>query len=63
MNKRSPELDLEFWKSRSLTMEIVLLNAREKLRLCREAHGGEYVGGAEYTDLMRQIDAALVPKR
>lgn len=33
--------------------------ARDKLRLYREAHGGEYVGGAEYTALMAQIDDCL----
>lgn len=40
-------------------MESVLLKAREKLKLYRDASTGEYVGGVEYTDLMRRIDAAL----
>jgi len=33
--------------------------AREKLKLYREQHSGEYVGGIEYEALMRMIDSAL----
>lgn len=33
--------------------------AREKLALYRAAHSGEYLGGVEYTELMRRIDAVL----
>ena len=33
--------------------------AKEKLQLYRAQHSGEYVGGVEFTDLMRRIDAAL----
>lgn len=36
-----------------------LTNAREKLKLYRAQHSGEYIGGMEYTSLIRQIDAAL----
>jgi hypothetical protein len=37
----------------------VLRNAREKLVLYRQAHSGEYIGGVEFTTLIRSIDAAL----
>ncbi len=40
-------------------LRLLLAKAREKLALYREAHGGEYVGGMEYSELKRQIDAAL----
>ncbi len=33
--------------------------AREKLELYRAQHSGVYVGGIEYTALMRMIDEAL----
>lgn len=36
-----------------------LTSAKEKLALYRKAHGGEYLGGVEYSELMRRIDAAL----
>jgi hypothetical protein len=40
-------------------LEQMLRNAREKLLLYRKAHSGEYLGGVEFTTLMRSIDAAL----
>lgn len=40
-----------------------LLLAKEKLALYRAAHGGEYVGGLEYTALVKLIDDALDFKR
>lgn len=40
-------------------LENVLLQAREKLELYRAQHDGNYVGGVEYTELMRRIKAAL----
>jgi hypothetical protein len=36
-----------------------LLAAKEKLRLYRAGHSGEYIGGVEYTSLMKQIDDVL----
>ena len=42
-------------------MKIALERAKEKLTLYREAHGGEYVGGVEYTQLIREIAEALAP--
>ena len=33
--------------------------AREKLEFYRAQHSGEYVGGIEYTALIRMIDEAL----
>lgn len=36
-----------------------LVFAKEKIEKYRAAHGGEYVGGVEYSNLMKQIDAAL----
>lgn len=40
-------------------LRALLMLARDKLRHYRDAHGGEYVGGTEYSSLMRQIDEAL----
>ena len=40
-------------------LESALRNARDKLILYRQAHGGEYVGGVEYVTLIRSIDGAL----
>lgn len=40
-------------------LRTALGHAREKLALYRQVHSGEYVGGVEYTALMREIDAAL----
>ena len=42
-------------------MRRALENAKLKLQLYREAHEGEYLGGVEYTQLMREIDEALAP--
>jgi hypothetical protein len=42
-----------------MRLASALLYAKEKLRLYREAHDGRYVGGVEYTELMRIIDEAL----
>ncbi len=36
-----------------------LIAAKEKLELYRAAHSGEFIGGVEYTTLMRQIDYVL----
>jgi hypothetical protein len=41
------------------SMRQVLIDCKEKLRLYRAQHSGEYVGGVEYMELMRRIDAAL----
>lgn len=40
-------------------LRTALVWARDKLRHYRDAHGGEYVGGVEYSNLMREIDEAL----
>lgn len=40
-------------------MRTLLRAAREKLALYRAQHSGEYVGGIEYTTLVREIDAVL----
>lgn len=39
-------------------LERALAYAREKLVLYRAVHGGEYVGGMEFTALLRLIDEA-----
>jgi hypothetical protein len=36
-----------------------LVAAKQKLGFYRREHGGEYVGGVEYTELIRQIDEVL----
>lgn len=43
----------------NLVLKATLQKAREKLVLYRQAHGGEYVGGLEFTALLCSIDAAL----
>lgn len=40
-------------------LRFLLASAREKMELYRSAHSGEYLGGMEYSELKRQIDAAL----
>lgn len=37
----------------------VLQNAKKKLELYREAHGSNYVGGMEFTELIQHIDNLL----
>lgn len=37
----------------------VLLWSRQKLELYRSEHSGQYIGGMEYTELIRYIDAAM----
>lgn len=49
------------WDMRIAEMEVALQCARKKLELYRAQHSGEYVGGVEYTHLMRVIDEALKP--
>jgi hypothetical protein len=36
-----------------------LIAAKEKLMLYRAQHSGDYIGGVEYTSLMRMINRAL----
>lgn len=43
----------------SETRAAALEAARHKLTLYREQHSGEYIGGMEYTALLRMIDTAL----
>lgn len=43
-------------------LQATLILAKTKLELYREAHSGEYIGGMEYTMLMRQIDHVLSGK-
>ena len=40
-------------------LQAVLRAARDKLVRYREQHSGEYVGGMEYTALIKRIDAVL----
>lgn len=40
-------------------LRAALFQAAEKLALYRGTHTGEHVGGVEYTELMRRINAAL----
>ena len=58
----SLEEDRDFWKSRALALESILLRAKEKLRFYREASTGEYVGDLEYTELVRRIDESLAQR-
>lgn len=45
--------------TREQKLAEVLTQAREKLKLYRAVHSGEYLGGVEYSELMRRIDEAL----
>lgn len=60
MSKTNLQREREFWQSRAIALESVLLDAKAKLKLYREACStGEYIGGVEYSELMRRIDAAV----
>lgn len=39
---------------------VLLEQCREKLRLYRKQHTGEYVGGVEYTLLDKQLEQLLI---
>lgn len=45
--------------ARSAARRHALMLAREKLAIYRAAHGGEYLGGMEYSALMKLIDEAI----
>ncbi len=40
-------------------LRVTLKAAKEKLNLYRAQHSGEYIGGMEYTALIREIDECL----
>jgi hypothetical protein len=40
-------------------LRCLLAAARDKLAVYHAQHSGEYVGGMEYSELVRQIDVAL----
>ncbi len=44
---------------RSAKRRLALMQAREKLALYRAEHSGEYIGGMEYTALLKLIDEAI----
>ncbi len=44
---------------RSANRRMALMKAREKLVLYRAQHSGEYIGGMEYTALLKLIDEAI----
>ena len=46
-------------EQRAEAMAGLLRHCMRKIDLYREANGGQYLGGVEYTDLRRQIDALL----
>jgi hypothetical protein len=41
----------------------LLQDCKHKLELYRAQHSGEYVGGVEFTELIRRIDAATFAER
>lgn len=43
----------------NIAMRQALLDCKEKLQLYRAQHSGAYIGGVEFIELMRRIDAAL----
>jgi hypothetical protein len=46
-------------QTRIAHLERALAYAREKLVLYRQVHSGEYIGGMEFTSLIRLIDEAV----
>jgi hypothetical protein len=46
-----------------MAMRQALLDCKEKLQLYRAQHSGVYIGGVEYMELMRRINAALETRR
>jgi hypothetical protein len=62
--KLREDLPATIEEHRALRQQVLLLSealkqAREKLVLYRKDHSGIYIGGVEYTALIRQIDEAL----
>jgi hypothetical protein len=51
--------DLSKRTRREFRLLSILSDAKDKLELYRKAHGGEYVGGVEYGELMRRMEEAL----
>jgi hypothetical protein len=47
----------------NMAMRQALLDCKEKLQLYRAQHSGVYIGGVEYMELMRRINAALETRR
>lgn len=43
----------------SKSTELLLRDCKEKLEYYRARYGGEYLGGVEFSELMRRIDAHL----
>lgn len=57
---RSPaQLVVDIASERLGRMREALLLSKQKLQCYRDIHGDEYVGGFEYSALMRKIDEAL----
>lgn len=59
----NPEVDglkteIERLRLEAVGLRLTLKKCKEKLGLYREAHGGEYVGGTEFTQLIAEIDRA-----
>lgn len=46
-------------KIKIASLRGTLIAAQQKLKLYRVEHSGEYIGGTEYTGLMRQIEEVL----
>jgi hypothetical protein len=60
----NPEIDGLKAEIARLRMEAdslrgTLKKCKQKLGLYRQSHGGEYVGGTEFTQLIAEIDRAL----
>lgn len=50
-------------ESKLRSCRAVLKYAKDKIELYREAHGPDYVGGIEYTALIKRIEEVLNDER
>ena len=58
MGNVTPQRMLEAYR-KIQQMKTALEHAKTKLVLYRGDHSGEYVGGVEYTQLIKEIDEAI----
>lgn len=59
MDRISRDTMLYAERAKVARLRGTLVAAKEKLGLYRAQHSGEYVGGVQYHELMRQIDEIL----
>lgn len=52
-------IDVDKANAKLSLIRAALVAAKEKLQLYRDHYGSEYLGGMEFSALMRKIDSAL----